>query len=182
MAAYFVGGLLGAAVLAGVVIAIVSAGGGSPASSDDPFGQHYEGLEERRAEAGVPTMAEGGGEHFHPHLEVHANGERMTVLANIGIDPAQPPALMAGLHTHDESGTIHNEAGSGSTLGQFFAVWGVPFSQRGLGPYQASGSAEVRMWVDGRPSRAYQDLKLADRQQILVAYGSEDEMPPGLGR
>jgi hypothetical protein len=181
VAGYFVAGLLVAAMVAGFVVVIAGGGNGSPGSSDDPFAPQYEGLEDRRISAGVPTMAEGGGEHFHPFLEVYVRGEQVPVPANIGIDPAQPPELMAGLHTHDTTGTIHNEAGTGSTLGQFFEVWGVEFTPSRLGPYEASGEERVRMWVDGEPSKDFADLKLADGQQIVVAFGSDAETPPGLG-
>jgi len=182
VAGYFVAAVLVAAMIAGIVVVIAGGGNGdSPVSSGDPFAPQYEGLEERRTATGVPTMAEGGGEHFHPLLEVYVRGERIPVPANIGINPTQPPELMAGLHTHDTSGTIHNEAGTGSTLGQFFQVWGVEFSPSRLGPYEASGEETVRMWVDGEPSKDFGDLALADGQQIVVAFGSDAETPSGLG-
>jgi hypothetical protein len=181
VAGYFIAALLVAAMVAGIVVVIAGGGNGSSVSSDDSFAPQYEGLEDRRTEAGVPTMAEGGGEHFHPFLEVYVRGERIPVPANIGIDPAQPPESMAGLHTHDTTGTIHNEAGTGSTLGQFFEVWGVDFSPSRLGPYQTSGEDKVRMWVDGQPSQNFGDLELADGQQIVVAFGSAAETPSGLG-
>jgi hypothetical protein len=162
------------------VVVITGGGGGTSAAPGDPFAPRYDGLEERRLAAGVPTMGEGGGEHFHPQLELYVRGERIPVPANIGIDPAQPPEMMAGLHTHDTSGTIHNEAGTGSTLGQFFAIWGVPFSSSRLGPFEASGSERVRMWVDGEPSDEFGDLALADGQRIVLAFGRAAEAPdPG---
>lgn len=184
VAGYFVASLLVAAIVGAIVI-VLTADVGEPTgtdASDDPFAPVYQGLEERRVEAGVPTMAEGGGEHFHPLIEVYVRGERIAVPPNIGIDPANPPEMMAGLHTHDSSGTIHNEAGSGSTLGQFFSVWGVPFSPTRLGPYEAKREQEVRMWVDGEPSDAYGDLALADGQRIVVAFGTEQQLPAGLGQ
>ncbi|MEK6273469.1 MAG: hypothetical protein AABM42_12645 [Actinomycetota bacterium] len=177
---YFVAVVLVAAMIAGIVVVIAGGGNGSPVS-DDPFAPQYEGLEDRRTEAGVPTMAEGGGEHFHPLLEVYVRGEQIPVPANIGIDPAQPPEPMAGLHTHDTTGTIHNEAGTGSTLGQFFEVWGVEFTRSRLGPYEADGEEKVRMWVDGGPSQDFGDLELADGQQIVVSFGSNADTPSGLG-
>jgi hypothetical protein len=180
VAGYFIAAILVAAMIAGVVVVIAGGGNGSPAS-DDPFAPQYEGLESRRIAAGVPTMAEGGGEHFHPFLEVYVGGEQVTVPANIGIDPAQPPITMAGLHTHDTSRTIHNEAGTGSTLGQFFEIWGVEFSPSRLGPYETSGEETVRMWVDGEPSKDFGDLELADGQQIVVSFGSEADTPSDLG-
>jgi hypothetical protein len=180
-AGYFVAALLVAATVTAIAVAVT--GGDEEETStpsDSAFAPVYDGLEERRVDAGVPTMAEGGGEHFHPILEVYVRGEQIPVPVNIGIDPAQPPEMMAGLHTHDTSGTIHNEAGTGSTLGQFFAVWGIPFSPTQLGPNEANGEQRIRMWVDGEPSDAYGDLELADGQQVVVAYGTEDQLPDGL--
>lgn len=183
-AGYFVAALMVAAIVAAIVVAVTSGGdeSASTSASDDEFAPVYAGLEERRLKAGVPTMAEGGGEHFHPEIEVYVRGEQIEVPLNIGIDLAQPPTEMAGLHTHDTSGTIHNEAGTGSTLGQFFAIWGVPFSATQLGPYEAKGEQKVLMWVDGEPSDAYRDLELADGQQIVVAFGTEEQLPAGLTR
>lgn len=179
-AGYFAATLLGAATLAVIVVAVTSGGAEESTPSSEAFAPVYDGLEERRLEAGVPTMAEGGGEHFHPLLEVYVRGERIPVPANIGIDPARPPEAMAGLHTHDTSGTIHNEAGTGSTLGQFFAVWGVPFSPTQLGPHEASGKEQLQVSVDGEPSDAYGGLELADGQEIVVAFGTDDQLPAGL--
>lgn len=179
---YFVAWLLMAALVGAIVIVLASGREGeeSAGSFDDRFAADYEGLADRRTEAGVPTMSEGGGSHFHAQLAVYTNGKQIEVPANIGIDPAEPPELMAGLHTHDPSGTIHNEAGSNSTLGQFFAIWGVPFSRSRLGPYEAGGSKQVRMWVNGEPSEEFGDLALEDGQEIVVAYGREDEDRSGL--
>jgi hypothetical protein len=182
IAGYFVAALLAIATVAAIAVVVTSSEDrGSTVSSDDPFAPRYEGLEERRLAAGVPTMAEGGGEHFHPHLELYVRGRQVPVPPNIGIDPARPPQVMAGLHTHDTSGTIHNEAGENSTLGQFFSIWGVPFSRSRLGPYETKGDEKVRMWVDGEPSQAYGDLQLADGQQIVVAFGDRRDIPPGVG-
>jgi hypothetical protein len=178
-AAYFIVGLLAAGAIATVVV-LVTGGedSGESASTLEAFEPRYEGLEARRIAAGVPTMAEGGGEHFHSKLQLYADGKQIQVPANIGIDPGQPPTLMAGLHTHDTSGTIHNEAGEGATLGDFFAVWGIPFSKSELGPYSSSGADRVQMRVDGEPSAALGDLELEDGQEITVTYG---EPPQDIG-
>lgn len=181
VAGYFVAGLLSLAIVAAIVVVVVSGGGGDSSDSGGGFGTHFEGLQQRRAQAGVPTMAEGGGSHFHPHIEVFANGEKVTVPVNIGIDPGLPLTMMAGLHTHDTSGTIHNEAGDRATLSQFFVVWGVPISESRLGPYKAEGQKTVRMWVDRKQSRAFGKLRLADGQQIVISYGDKGATPPPLG-
>lgn len=176
-----VGGMLIVATVVAVVV-IVAAGGGGASSkgSESAFGTHYQGLEARRTAAEVPTMGEAqtvGAAHFHPFLKVYVNGKQITVPANIGIDPGKSPFEMAGLHTHDTSGTIHNEAGTQSKLGQFFSVWGVPFSSTRLGPYRATKSKKVRMWVDGTPSREFGALQLRDGQQIVVSYGTKADDP-----
>jgi hypothetical protein len=179
---YGVGGLAAAAVIAAVAIVIASVGGSSSSSSTGAaaFGPHYDGLQGRIAAAKASTMGNPASSiHIHPRLSVYANGNEVEVPANIGIAPGEPPSAMAGLHTHDASGTIHDEGmPPGATLSEFFEIWGVPFSKTELGPYKASGGKVVRMWVDGKPSQAYGDLQLEDGQQIVVAYGAKDAPPP----
>jgi hypothetical protein len=176
------GGILAVAAVAAVIVVVAVGGGsgGSSKGSEASFGTHYQGLQARRTAAGVPTMGEAqtvGAAHFHPFIKVYINGKQIPVPANIGVDPSKSPLAMAGLHTHDTSGTIHNEAGTQSRLGQFFAVWGVPFSNTRLGPYQATKSKKVEMWVDGKPSRAFGALQLKDGQQIVVSYGKKSDEP-----
>jgi hypothetical protein len=150
-----------------------------PSGSSSPFGQHYNGLDQRRFAAGVSTMAApSANEHTHPRLAVWANGRRVPVPADIDIDPREDPGQMAGLHTHDDGGTIHNEGQADATLGQFFAVWGVPFSKDRLGPYRAGKDGVVQLWVDGKPSTAFGALRLADGQDIRIAFGPKRATPP----
>jgi hypothetical protein len=173
-------GVLAAAAIAAIVVVVAVGGGDSGTSSEAPFGPHFDGLDDRREAAGVPTMSEAqiiGTAHFHPKIEVSVNGKKVEVPPNIGISPENPPSEMAGLHTHDSSGTIHNEAGTSAKLRQFFAVWGVPFAPSQLGPHRATKSKKVRMWVDGKPSREFGELQLKDGQEIVVAYGKKSDMP-----
>jgi len=179
--------LTGAVALAAVVLAGLAAlttlgnsgNGRLPAGSERPFGQHYAGLEQRRVAAGVSTMAApSANEHTHPRLAVWANGRRVPVPADIGIDPREDPGQMAGLHTHDDGGTIHNEGQAEATLGQFFAVWGVPFSKDRLGPYRAGKDGIVQLWINGKPSTAFGALTLADGQDIRVTFGPQRATPP----
>jgi len=178
-AGYGVAGVLAAAVVAGIVV-VVASGGGSSGESGGAFGTHYQGLDQRRIAAKASTMGEpASATHIHPHLAVFVDGKPVEVPANIGIDPNQPPMAMAGLHTHDASGTIHDEGmPPGATLGQFFQIWGVPFSRTQLGPNRATGAQVVRMWVDGQPSHAFGDLRLEDGQQIVISYGPRSAPPP----
>jgi hypothetical protein len=172
-----------ALVAVGAVLVVVLVGGQDSkpqAATSAPFGPHYGGLERRRTVAGVPTMMQtmGSPVHFHPRLSLYADGRRMPVPANIGIDPNRDAMQMAGLHTHDATGTIHVEGVQGATLGQFFAIWGVALSPTRLGPYRATGSRGVRMWVNGRSSPAFGRLPLAEGQRIVIAYGSGSTPQP----
>lgn len=174
-------GILLTAIVAAVVIAASAGDDSGSTGAEGAFGAHYDGLEQRRLAADVPTMSDAaGGDHIHPTLSVYARGEQVPIPVNIGIDPSQPPELMAGLHTHDPSGLIHVENAVEPTLGQFFEVWGVPFSADRLGPYEAQGNKGVRVWVDGQPSREFGDLVLEDGQEVVVAYGTNAQLPPGL--
>lgn len=65
-----------------------------------------------------------------------------------------------------------------ATLGQFFEVWGVPFSKTQLGPYHARGGKVMRMWVDGKPSKEFRELQLRDNQDVVVALGEKRTAPP----
>ena len=175
-------GALITAIVAGVVIVTTADNDAGSASTAGAFGTHFDGLEARRLAANVPTMSNpsGGGDHIHPELAVYARGEQVPIPVNIGIDPRQPPEMMAGLHTHDPSGLIHVENAVDPTLGQFFEIWGVPFSPERLGPYEADGDKSVRMWIDGEPSPQFGDLLLEDGQEVVVAFGTTAELPPGV--
>lgn len=162
---------LGAAAAVAAIVALVAlggGGGGSSAQASGPLGTHYAGLATRRTAAGVPTMMQtmSSSVHFHPRLSIVVEGRPVAIPAGIGIDPSQDPMQMAGIHTHDSSGTIHVEGMPGATLGQFFAVWGLPFSASRFGPYEG---ANVRMLVNGKQSSSYGGLRLADGQQIEIA-------------
>jgi hypothetical protein len=179
---------VGLVAVAAITIAALRSGGDDPAgapvsdvAASAPFGQHYDGLVQRREAAQVPTMMEtmNSRVHVHPVLELFVNGKPVTVPANIGIDPRVDGMQMAGLHTHDASGTIHVEGVAGARLGQFFAIWGVPFSARQLGPYRAGAGKSVRMWVEGKRSNAFGELKLADGQRIVVSFGPAGAPAPG---
>jgi hypothetical protein len=172
----------GALLAVGAVAAVVALGGvrnggaaGSglaPGEISGPFGQHYAGLKARLGAAVVSTMMDtmSSRAHFHPRLTLLVDGKQLTVPANIGIDPRVDGMQMASLHTHDATGIIHVEGMERATLGEFFAVWGVPLSADQLGSYRQP----VRMWVDGRRSRAYGNLQLADGQRIILAVGPGD--------
>ena len=173
-------GVIGALVM---VLAITLRAGDentpSAAADRDPFGAHHDGTADRRSEAGVPTMATGNPAfHIHPFLRVYVDGRRVELPADIGIDPDAPPADMAALHTHEPGEFVHNEGMPGATLGDFFAVWGVPFSSTRLGPHRTAAGSAVQMWVDDKKSDQFGALVLEDRQEIVVSFGPPASKPP----
>ncbi|MEY9862388.1 hypothetical protein ABH935_008033 [Catenulispora sp. GAS73] len=101
-----------------------------------------------------------GGYHVHSHLTLYINGMEQWVPAGVGVtrpvvlDPTRPdPSITEAhsfywLHTHDESGVIHEEAPTPHdfTLGQFFDLWGQPLDRHEVGPAQG----DVTVWVDGK--------------------------------
>jgi hypothetical protein len=162
---------LGLLVLAGVTLAMLRGGNAAPPRTEAPrdavlsdaaFGPHYDGLVQRRRAAQVPTMMQtmGSRVHFHPLLKVFVNDKPVTVPANIGIDPRAPGMQMAGLHTHDATGTIHVEGVPGARLGQFFAIWGVPFSARRLGRAAAT-ACECGSTGSDRPPSGHSSSPMA---------------------
>lgn len=136
-----------------------------PAPVDPVAGERAAGLDV------LPT--EGMAQHFHVHLDLLAYGRPVAVPAHIGIDVRQQ--LYAELHTHADSGVVHVEAASASTvftLGQFFTLWGVALDDQRLGGLRAG--PDKRLWayvngtlVAGDPSL----ITLADQQEIVLAYG-----------
>ena len=107
--------------------------------------------------------------HIHARLDIYVDGRRVPVPALIGIDPAG--GLLAPLHTHDASGIVHVEADRPFpfTLGEFFDVWGVRFSDRRLGAY-----ASPQVYVDGRHSADPVRHVLRAHDRIVIGIG-----PPG---
>lgn len=128
--------------------------------------------------------------HWHPQLTIMIDGQLVTIPANIGIDPAlwQDHSLdpygmqampqmgmgaMAPLHTHDTSGTIHEESRElrDYTLGDFFRIWGQSVdAQQALG-HAAGPGHQVWMVVDGNPVSPSDSQVLRDGMQIEVVCG-----------
>jgi hypothetical protein len=106
--------------------------------------------------------------HIHPRLQIIINGKNEIIPVNVGITAD----CMHLIHTHDASGEIHIESTEQRdfTLGDFFAVWGKPFSSAQILDYKAGVNHEVLMTVDGKPSTEYENLILQDGQKIVIEY------------
>lgn len=129
-------------------------------TNSPPWPRNVDALRERLGELHLPALAaEGTVLHIHQHLDVFDNGKRVTVPAGIGIGDT----FISPLHTHDTSGVVHVESPTirPFTLGEFFAVWGVPLDRAS------------QVYVDGRRITGDPgDVQLAEHQEIAVLFGS----------
>ena len=107
--------------------------------------------------------------HIHPHLTIKADGKEITIPANIGLSLV---GCERALHTHDATGDIHIEPNyyQEFTLGDFFTVWGRPFSRGQILDYTSDLDHEIVMTVDGKPSEEFEKLVFKDKQQIVIEY------------
>jgi hypothetical protein len=127
-----------------------------------------------------PLTQEGQVVHIHQHLDIFVDGKAVEVPGDIGIGPQS--AFISDLHTHASypPGIIHVESPTQAqfTLGQFFAVWGVPLSASCIGSLCKKGAKSLRVFVNGKPVRADPTrIILAERQEIVLAYGTEAQLP-----
>ena len=127
-----------------------------------------------------PLTEEGQVVHIHQHLDLFVDGKPVEVPGDVGIGPQS--AFISDLHTHASypPGIIHVESPTQAqfTLGQFFAVWGVPLSKSCIGSLCEKGAKQLSVFVDGKPVTADPTrIILAERQQIVIAYGTKAQLP-----
>jgi hypothetical protein len=126
--------------------------------------------------------------HVHTHLTIFVNGKARVIPYGIGVpgyEAVQTPhgpfvetgSCFYWLHTHQEDGIIHVESPSASlsfTLGQFFAIWGIPLSSTQVGPEH--GKVTVFFAATGKTPQLYKgnpaNLPLGDHYQIQLNVGT----------
>lgn len=177
-----------AAVVVIIIIAVVASSGGSSSKSSGPktssglqdnpgpWDNGTQGLEERVRALGLPDPSDTV-YHVHANLEVFADGKKQTVPQNIGIDEANQ--FLASLHTHDSTGTIHMEAVQPYPfkLGQFFQVWGVPFTPTQLGSYHVGKGLVLQTWVNGKLVKDGPTYVMKPHDRIVVGFGKPGSFP-----
>lgn len=102
--------------------------------------------------------------HYHARLGLRVHGAPVEVPANVGISGLG----MRVIHTHDASGEIHIESPRpfDFTLGDFFAVWGKPFSPTCLLDDCVSATGTLTMLVNSTTSTAYGNYIMRDSDRI----------------
>ena len=146
---------------------------------DAPWEAETAHLRERLDLIGLPALAaEGTGLHSHQHLDIFIHGHTVLVPAGIGIGPSR--SYISPVHTHDGGGVIHVESPvvQTFTLGQFFDIWGVRLTAQCLGSHCTDAQGTLKVFVNGELAAGDpRNIALARRQEIVVAYGTEQESP-----
>jgi hypothetical protein len=191
--AWVVGGAVLIAAIAIVAAIVVTRGGSSSSGTSggtptviternstakfDPVSQgtwppNYENLQEAIAAMGLPassaTMAYAT--HFHVHITLYVDGRKTPVPSQVGIDPSTQ--TLAAIHTHDDTGIIHMEAGEKNfapPLQDVFNVWGVRFNSDCIGGYCGG----VEMWVNGTPNTQLGTYTLHEHDVITIVEGKQ---------
>jgi hypothetical protein len=131
--------------------------------------------------AGLPMLGQEMLEvHYHAHLDVIVDGQQVTVPAGIGID--QVKQTITALHTHDQSGIIHIEAGKDEpfTLGQTFTEWGQTLSATQVGPVAIGADKALHVFVNGKEVTDPAAYVVKQHDEIVVWVGAKDATPTGI--
>ena len=102
--------------------------------------------------------------HYHANLGLRLYGAPVAEPANVGITGLG----MRVIHTHDASGEIHIESPRpfDFTLGDFFTVWGKPFSAQCLLDNCMSYAGSMTMLVNNATSTEYGNYIMRDGDRI----------------
>jgi hypothetical protein len=142
-----------------------------------PWDKNTDKLRERLQAMGLPVLlAEGTALHIHQHLDMYVNGQKIDLPPHVGIGDT----YIADLHVHDTTGVMHVESNEQQdfTLGQFFDVWGVKFDKDDLGGLRADNENKIKVFVNGTEYKGDpRQLKLEAHQEIVVAYGTDAQLP-----
>jgi hypothetical protein len=99
--------------------------------------------------------------HHHVHLSIFVNGQQLAVPMGVGM--FQPGKGGSGyiyhqtclywLHTHDQTGVLHMESAQPPTaqlfnLGNFFKLWGEPFSNTQLAQFNGTVAVYLNGMLD----------------------------------
>src|SRR5262245_58777412 len=135
-----------------------------------PWPPEYEVLADRLLPLGLTTLPqEAVVTHYHSHLDIFADGKKVSVPADIGINIGA--GYITELHTHDTRGVIHVESPKKNdhfNLGQFLAEWGVFLNSKCIGGY-CNG---LKWYVNGKQQTGNpQTYTLKSHDEIAIVVG-----------
>jgi hypothetical protein len=148
-------------------------------TTNEPWQTELSNLLSRLHAIGLrPLPQEGTALHIHQHLDLYVHGKQVVVPASIGINEAA--GYISPIHTHDTTGVIHIESPTvrDFTLGEFFDVWGLRFTQQSIGGYTSDATNTLAVYVNGQPYAGDpRALVLGVHQEIVVEFGTDKELP-----
>jgi hypothetical protein len=143
-----------------------------------PWPVELDHLRERLSVIGLPALSEEGTVlHIHQHLDIFIEGKPISVPAGIGINEAG--GFISPIHTHDDTAIIHVESPTMQTftLGQFFDIWGVRFTDQCMGGYCNQGDKTLKVFVNGNLFNGDpRQIELQQHQEIVVTYGTSKDL------
>ncbi len=118
-------------------------------------------------------IAAQNGLHWHPRVSVTIKREKQEFENNIGLG-----AIHQKMHTHDEDykdGVVHMEMQGVVTkdetrLGRFFEIWGKKFSSSQIFEFKNSSEAAVKMLVNGKTNKDFENYQMRDGDKIEIKY------------
>jgi hypothetical protein len=146
--------------------------------SEAPWISEMSHLRDRLKIIGLPALhEEGAALHAHQHLDLFIKGKAVSVPGMIGVNA--PEQFISPVHTHDGTGEIHIESPTVQTytLGQFFDIWGVRLSSKCIGAYCEDGQNSIQVFVNGRAAEDPRSVELRDHIEIVITYGTAEELP-----
>ncbi|MBI4153954.1 hypothetical protein HY501_01330 [Candidatus Woesearchaeota archaeon] len=123
------------------------------------------------------------GIHWHFNLTIIIDGRKVVIPAGIGItvgkikDTELSGMQMSPLHTHDSSGRVHLESIKPRkfTLNDFFSIWEQQFDSSCILD-KCIGAGDLRMFVNGKENKGFEDYALRDLDEIVIMYESKPGM------
>jgi len=123
--------------------------------------------------------------HYHALLLIYVNGNQVNIPANTGEGDSGPCTQPLHVHANEpNTNLIHIESPQlrTYTMGDFFRVWAatpgisgpthVVFNQNQIFNYTAGNGYELRMYVNGQQSTAYDSQTLQSQMTIVLVYGN----------
>jgi hypothetical protein len=115
------------------------------------------------------------------HLSIVRNGEQLAIPGRVGIvrDAAGNLTCVYSIHTHtnDRSGRIHTEGPVPATytLGQFFAIWGMPLQTNNVAGITTDALTAVYVVDNGTVTQFTGDpatIELTSHRHIVLQLGT----------
>ena len=155
-----------------------------------PWPPELDNLRARLERIGIPALkVEGTALDVHFLVYVVVDGQPVEVPTSIGLNGEEragriiDDGFVSPVHTHDSSGLVHVHSTTKRpyTLGQFFDVWGVLFTDDCVSGLCAEGERKVRVFHNGQEQASgVRDRVVANQDVFVVAFGTADQLPSPL--